>query len=163
MIEKANLNELAEIMSVIENARAFLKTQGIQQWQTSAYPATSDIQADIEKGVGFVLKLDGQVAAYAAVITGYDTAYDAIKGSWLRDSHDYVTIHRMAVSTQFRGQSLGQQFFTDIFKAFEGYKDFRVDTHPDNKIMQHILGKLGFEKCGIVMFEGERWAFQKIS
>lgn len=162
MIEKATLGELSEILVVIESARAFLKAQGIAQWQASAYPAVSDITRDIEKGIAYVLKVDGQVAVYAAIMTGYDRAYDKIKGDWLQGGHDYVTIHRLAVSTQFRGQSLGQKFFTDTFEALAHYRDFRVDTHPDNKIMQHILGKLGFEKCGIVMFEGERWAYQKL-
>ncbi|WP_312186177.1 GNAT family N-acetyltransferase [Lactococcus raffinolactis] len=162
MIEKAKLTDLSEIVAVIESARAFLKAQEIDQWQKSAYPAAADVRSDIENNVAYVLKVDGKVAAYAAVMTGFDPAYDLIHGVWRNDSHDYVTVHRMAVSTAFRGQALGQGFLTSVFETFSTYQDFRVDTHPDNQIMQHILTKLGFEKCGVVMFEGARWAYQKV-
>ncbi len=162
MIEKAKLTDLSEIVAVIESARAFLKAQEIDQWQKSAYPAAADVRSDIENNVAYVLKVDGKVAAYAAVMTGFDPAYDLIHGAWRNDSHDYVTVHRMAVSTAFRGQALGQGFLTSVFETFNTYQDFRVDTHPDNQIMQHILTKLGFEKCGVVMFEGARWAYQKV-
>ncbi len=162
MIEKAKLTDLSEIVAVIESARAFLKAQGIDQWQKSAYPAMSDIRTDIENDVAYVLKVAGKVAAYGAVIAGFDPAYDLIQGAWRNDNHDYVTVHRMAVSTAFRGQALGQRFLTSVFETFSTYQDFRVDTHPDNQIMQHILAKLGFEKCGVVMFEGARWAYQKV-
>ena len=162
MIEKAKLTDLSEIVAVIESARAFLKAQEIDQWQKSAYPAAADVRSDIENNVAYVLKVDGKVAAYAAVMTGFDPAYDLIHGAWRNDSHDYVTVHRMAVSTAFRGQALGQGFLTSVFETFSTYQNFRVDTHPDNQIMQHILTKLGFEKCGVVMFEGARWAYQKV-
>ena len=162
MIEKAKLTDLSEIVAVIESARAFLKAQEIDQWQKSAYPAAADVRSDIENNEAYVLKVDGKVAAYAAVMTGFDPAYDLIHGAWRNDSHDYVTVHRMAVSTAFRGQALGQGFLTSVFETFSTYQDFRVDTHPDNQIMQHILTKLGFEKCGVVMFEGARWAYQKV-
>ncbi|MFR4176829.1 GNAT family N-acetyltransferase [Lactococcus raffinolactis] len=162
MIEKAKLTDLSEIVAVIESARAFLKAQEIDQWQKSAYPAAADVRSDIENNVAYVLKVDGKVVAYAAVMTGFDPAYDLIHGAWRNDSHDYVTVHRMAVSTAFRGQALGQGFLTSVFETFSTYQDFRVDTHPDNQIMQHILTKLGFEKCGVVMFEGARWAYQKV-
>lgn len=162
MIEKAKLTDLSEIVAVIESARAFLKAQGIDQWQKSAYPAMSDVRTDIENDVAYVLKVAGKVAAYGAVIAGFDPAYDLIQGAWRNDNHDYVTVHRMAVSTAFRGQALGQRFLSSVFETFSTYQDFRVDTHPDNQIMQHILTKLGFEKCGVVMFEGARWAYQKV-
>lgn len=162
MIAKAKQTDLSEIMLVIEGAREFLKLQGLDQWQTSSYPAATDILADIEKGTGYVLKHEEEIVGYAAVITGYDPVYDRIKGAWLTNNRDYVTIHRLAISSQFRGQAFGQRFFTDVFDTFSNYTDFRVDTHPDNQIMQHILHKLGFEACGIVLYEGDRLAFQKL-
>lgn len=162
MIEKAKQADLSQIIEVIESARAFLKAQGLDQWQTSAYPSSTDVLSDIEKGVGYVLRHDGVLAGYAAVITGFEPAYDQLKGAWLNHNRDYVTVHRLAISSQVRGQSLGQKLFTDVFETFDTYTDFRVDTHPDNQIMQHILTKLGFESCGIVIYEGERVAYQKL-
>ena len=82
MIEKAKQAELAEIIEVIESARAFLKAQGLDQWQTSAYPSSSDVLSDIEKGVGYVLKRDGILVGYAAVFTGFEPAYYQLRGAW---------------------------------------------------------------------------------
>lgn len=162
MIKKAKQKDLSEIIDVIENAHAFLKSQEIDQWQTSAYPAPKNISADIEHGVGYVLKQDGKIAGYGAAITGCEPAYNQIQGKWLNQNQDYVTIHRLAISDQYRGKALGQRFFRGVFDTFLAYSDFRVDTHPDNQIMQHILTKLGFKACGIVMYESERAAFQKV-
>ena len=41
----------------------------------------------------------------------------------------------------------------------------RADTHADNKIMQHILEKNGFTKCGIIhVADGTpRIAYQRLS
>ena len=163
MIEKAKQAELSEIIAVIENARAFLKQQGLDQWQTSAYPASTDILADIKNGVGYVLKQDGEIVGYGAVITGIEPAYEQIQGQWLTQNDAYVTVHRLAISDKYRGKALGQQFFTAVFDMFADVGDFRVDTHPDNQIMQHILTKLGFQACGIVLYESERIAFQKVT
>jgi len=48
-------------------------------------------------------------------------------------------------------------------KAYEAiYLDFRSDTHAENKVMQHIFEKLGFQQVGKVPVDGERLAYQKL-
>jgi RimJ/RimL family protein N-acetyltransferase len=41
--------------------------------------------------------------------------------------------------------------------------NIRIDTHRDNAIMQHLLEKNGFVKCGIIYVEdgSPRIAYQK--
>lgn len=41
-----------------------------------------------------------------------------------------------------------------------GYNDFRVDTHPANAVMQAVFEREGFEKRGMVFYEGDRFAYQ---
>ena len=44
-----------------------------------------------------------------------------------------------------------------------GIHSIRVDTHAENKIMQHLIPKAGFTYCGIVYYDGSpRTAFEKI-
>ena len=39
-----------------------------------------------------------------------------------------------------------------------GVNAIRVDTQAENKVMQHILSREGFEYCGLITFDGgERW------
>ncbi|MSL30079.1 GNAT family N-acetyltransferase, partial [Escherichia coli] len=48
--------------------------------------------------------------------------------------------------------------------CFEHFENIRVDTHRDNKVMQHILTKYGFQRCGIIYVKNgtERIAYQRI-
>jgi hypothetical protein len=38
----------------------------------------------------------------------------------------------------------------------------RIDTHPDNQIMQSLISSLGFTYCGDVVIESRRLAYEKI-
>ncbi len=42
--------------------------------------------------------------------------------------------------------------------------NFRIDTHNDNKIMQHVIEKNGFIRCGIIYVKdgSPRIAYEKI-
>ena len=43
--------------------------------------------------------------------------------------------------------------------------ELRADTHADNKIMQHLLEKNGFTRCGVIhVADGSpRFAYQKLA
>jgi RimJ/RimL family protein N-acetyltransferase len=49
-----------------------------------------------------------------------------------------------------------------------GYKDIRIDTHPDNLGMQHVITTNGFTKRGVIYMaenDGEaspRYAYQLV-
>ena len=49
--------------------------------------------------------------------------------------------------------------------VLEHCESLRADTHEDNKIMQHLLEKNGFVRCGIIHVEDgtPRVAYQKLS
>lgn len=161
-LKKAKKADLPFIMPIISQAREFLGKSGSDQWQ-GEYPAVSDIEADLNAETGYLLEVDGQVAAYSAVITGEEPNYTKITdGSWLNESRDYVTVHRIAVSDQFRGRNLTQFLFSSIFTLMQskGYHDFRVDTHEKNQIMQHVFEREGFIYRGKVIIDGERLAYQ---
>ena len=34
--------------------------------------------------------------------------------------------------------------------SFQQCPNLRIDTHKDNLIMQHVIAKAGFQKCGII-------------
>ncbi|MBP5619849.1 MAG: N-acetyltransferase, partial [Bacteroidaceae bacterium] len=55
--------------------------------------------------------------------------------------------------------------FSDIMDfCFSRERNIRIDTHRDNSIMQHNIGKHGFAYCGIILLANgdERLAYQKI-
>lgn len=162
-IRRAHPNEVQPIMAVIEEARAFLKASGSDQWQgENGYPAESDIIDDILLGQGWVGLIDKDIVAYAAVIAGPEEAYSKIyDGKWRHNHHRYTVFHRVAVSDKVRGQRVAQTFLQGLIEGTSG-QDFRCDTHEKNVIMQHLLEKLGYIYCGKVPIDGERLAYQKI-
>ena len=76
-IRQAFPNEVDQIMLVIEDARKQLAASGSNQWQ-GKYPDEDTIYDDVLTGQGYVALLDGQIVAYAAVITDGDPSYDKI-------------------------------------------------------------------------------------
>ncbi|URZ87808.1 GNAT family N-acetyltransferase [Floricoccus penangensis] len=167
-IRQANLEDLVEIMQIIASAKDYLAQQKIDQWQ-NGYPVVSDIEDDIRSSEkeACVLVVNGNIAGYAVIMTSVEPAYQMITdGKWQEsdESENYVTIHRMALSTEFRGLGLANIFWSNILSTMrmQGFTDFRVDTHPENKVMRGALEKQGFEYRGNVMFEGLRFAYQLI-
>ena len=45
--------------------------------------------------------------------------------------------------------------------AAERAESMRIDTHPDNKIMQGLIASLGYTYCGDVVIESRRLAYEK--
>ena len=89
-ITEAQVADLAAIMHIINDAKAFLKASGSSQWQ-EGYPDEATILSDIKEHAGFILKTDGQIAAYAA-ITGQDPNYAVIDGAWANVADPYAAI-----------------------------------------------------------------------
>lgn len=165
-LRRATQADLDDITAIITDAKAFLKQQNINQWQ-DGYPAASDLKQDIEDGITFVLVVDGEIAGTAALHQGIDINYLKIEdGSWLNGIDTrYTAIHRIAVSSHFRGHHLSGKLVSGLItiSSLLGYKDVRIDTHPDNLGMQHVITSNGFEHRGTVYMHDSqalRYAYQ---
>ncbi|WP_283679979.1 GNAT family N-acetyltransferase [Lentilactobacillus sp. Marseille-Q4993] len=155
-LRQANNNDLPEIKKIIADAKGFLKDQGIDQWQ-DGYPTEEDLEKDLKFGITYVLIIDGKIAATAALHQGLDINYLNIHdGDWVNGVEArYTAIHRIAMSSGFRGQHLSEKMMTGLItiSSVLGYKDIRIDTHPDNLGMQKVIKQNGFEKRGVIYME----------
>lgn len=159
-IRLARLSDMAEIMQVMEAAKLIMRQSGnMLQWG-EGYPSESAIAADIEKDSGFVIEGNGVVAGYFAYLQSPEPTYATIyEGKWLDDEMPYHVVHRIASYPEVHG------IFACIMDfCFSHDTNIRIDTHRDNKIMQHNLLKHGFTYCGIIYLQSgdERLAYQKI-
>ncbi len=159
-IRLARLSDIAEIMQVMEAAKQIMRQSGnMLQWG-EGYPSESAIAADIEKDSGFVIEENGVVAGYFAYLQSPEPTYATIyEGKWLDDEKPYHVVHRIASYPDVHG------IFGRIMDfCFSHDTNIRIDTHRDNKIMQHNLLKHGFTYCGIIYLQSgdERLAYQKI-
>lgn len=106
---KAQENDTMRIMELIRQAKAFLKANGVDQWQ-DGYPEQEDIERDIRDGIGYVMTDDGIIMAYTGIDFRGEPAYDSLKGTWLNEE-PYAVIHRTAVDNAVKGRGLAQHIF----------------------------------------------------
>ena len=159
-VRPVELSDLQVIMSIIEDGRATMRADGnINQW-TKGYPSEETVRADIMQRHGFaVLGDSGTVKGYFAFIQGVEPTYLKIcGGAWLNDA-EYGVIHRMAAKSGEHGI-----FAAALDFALSRIGNIRIDTHRDNKIMQHNILKHGFRYCGIIYLASgdERLAYQLV-
>ena len=86
---------------------------------------------------------------------------DIYDGKWEHDNYLYISFHRIAVAKEAAGRGVAQTFLQGLMKEKRAQIS-AVIPHPDNKVMQHLLEKLGFHYCGKVPIDGVRLAYQKI-
>ena len=148
------------IMEVIGAARKIMRSNGnMNQW-TGGYPTRETILSDISNGNGYVVEDKGRIVGYFAFVPSPEPTYARIfEGQWLNDTLPYHVVHRIASLPNAHG------VFSSIMDwCFRKDPNIRIDTHRDNRIMQHVILKTGFSYCGIIYLESgdERLAYQKI-
>jgi hypothetical protein len=92
---------------------------------------------------------EGALAGVFSCLVDGDPDYDDIRdGAWLNDE-PYTAIHRIASAGTHKG------IFTHIFNYCLSFSsNIKIDTYVDNVVMQSILAKHGFKKCGIISAAG---------
>ena len=159
-LRKIEIEDLDQSNQIITDAINRLKQNKINQWQ-NGYPNINIIKDDIDNGHAYGLYDGKELVAYAAVVSGLDPFYtDISAGDW-HSNQEYITIHRLAISSSYLNLGMGSLFLKLIELEFNHY--MRVDTGLDNIAMQKLLSKAGFSYCGTVQVaDGLRMAFDKI-
>lgn len=163
ILRKAEPNDQETIWEILQQAILRRKNDGSSQWQ-DGYPNSDTVRTDIENEFGYLLEIDGEIAAYSALIFNNEPAYENIVGKWLSDD-DFFVVHRVAVSDQFLGKGIAIKLFLEIenFAKQKQVFSIKVDTNFDNLAMLKILKKLNYTYCGEVYFRGSaRKAFEKL-
>lgn len=158
-INRAKPEDLPRIMQIYEYARNFMKETGNEsQWKHN-YPPKDMIMDDIRNGNLYVIKKENAIHAVFAFMIGSEPTYQKIsQGRWLSDT-EYGTLHRIAGDGKIHGI-----FDEVIIFCLSRTNHLRIDTHNNNKIMQHLIIKNGFQECGIIhVADGSpRIAYEKI-
>lgn len=162
IFRKATEQDITAIEQIIRAASARLGAAGIDQWQRG-YPNRSSIEKDVTEGVGMVLCEGDTILVYGAVIFTGEPAYnDLTGGEWLTQG-EYACVHRLCTNEIFVGMGFSKHFMLAAeAMASERVKSIRIDTHPDNKIMQGLICRLGYTYCGDVVIESRRLAYEKL-
>ena len=148
-IRSATLNDLDKIFEIYDRARSFMKEHGNPDQWGDVYPPKELIISDLEEGyLRVITDEENAIAGVFSCFTDGDPDYDVINGEWLNDE-PYVAIHRVASAGTHKG------IFTHIFNySLTLSSNIKIDTHPQNIVMQSILKKHGFSACGTITIEG---------
>ncbi|WP_418771299.1 N-acetyltransferase, partial [Neglectibacter timonensis] len=149
MFRGARHSDLEQILDIYARARKVMAASGNPTQWGDSYPPREMLEEDIDANRLFIYTVNGRLEAVFAFILGPDPTYAKIEGGkWLNDTLPYGTIHRLASAGHRKG-------VTDevITWCLEHCESLRADTHEDNKIMQRLLEKNGFARCGIIHVE----------
>ncbi len=159
-VRQARKADLLEIMAVLEAAKGIMRASGNTDQWVNGYPSEEVVLEDIAGGCGYVVLADGRLSGYFAFIPSPEPTYAEIfDGAWLDDTLPYHVVHRIGSYPEVHG----------VFRAvldwcFGRDPNIRIDTHEDNRIMQHCILRYGFRYCGIIYLESgdPRLAYQLI-
>lgn len=159
-IRLADECDFESVMNIYSYARKQMRLAGNpDQWGTDK-PFPETVWNDIRQKQAYVMIKQDRICGVFAFIIGTEPTYRLIEnGAWLNDS-PYGTIHRIAGNGQVRGILSSALSFCN-----RQINNIRIDTHDDNHIMQHLLQKYGFRKCGYIYVDdgSRRIAYQRIS
>ncbi len=163
IIRHATENDFARMMEIYEYARGFMADHGNpNQWGPTKWPPADLLHEDIRMGHSYVCEENGVVVGTFYYNYGKDIepTYAVIEnGEWLGNG-DYGVVHRIAGDGSVKG--IGSFCLN---WAYEQCGHLRIDTHTDNQVMQNLLSKLGFKKCGIIYVVEDnypRFAYEKV-
>ena len=146
MFRGAVRGDLPQILQIYAHAREAMAASGNPTQWGDNFPPQELLEEDIDSNRLFVYVVNGQLLGVFAFILGVDSTYQVIEdGAWLNDTLPYGTIHRLASSGKSKGVASAV-----IEWCLEHCQSLRADTHADNQIMQHLLEKNGFTRCGII-------------
>lgn len=162
-IRPSKEQDLPRMLEIYEYARRFMADHGNpNQWGATHWPPEQLLRRDIAGGNSYVCLHGGRVVGTFFFTAGEDIepTYRHIEdGAWL-DGSAYGVVHRLAGDGSVKG--IGEFC---ISWALEQCGHLRIDTHGDNRVMQNLLGKLGFTHCGTIHVEEDddpRLAYEKI-
>ena len=157
-IRNAEATDLDRIMEIYARAQQFMRDTGNPTQWNNTYPTRDLIVDDIARRISYVVIDDANtVQGVFAFIIGKDKTYAVIRdGAWLNDK-PYGTIHRIAASGEAHGV-----FDAAVAFCKSRIQNLRIDTHVNNRVMQHLITNSGFTYCGIIQTDDgtDRLAYQ---
>lgn len=148
---KATQKDFDRIMEILADGRNQLAEKGVDQWQGD-YPNPQHVKEDIEKGFALlVISDDQETVGTLSVVAPPEHDYDTMDGHWLVDTDQYRVIHRVAIHSNHAGHGYASRMFEEVIDYVQkanDIKSLRIDTHEDNKAMQHLITKYGFQRVG---------------
>ena len=166
-LQLSTSSNIHNILQIINDAKVYLKSKDIDQWQ-NGYPNQTQIEQDIANNESYVLINDeNQVIATSMFSIRPEPTYKVIDGAWkINEKEKYGVIHRLAIDKNYRKKGIASYVLKEFHQKLmkQQIRSLKIDTHEDNHEMQYLVKKLGYVYCGIIFTEynAKRFAFEKV-
>lgn len=151
-IRTAQTGDLTQIRGIYDRAKAYMDASGNPNQWAAGHPQQEVLRQDIEQDRLYVCEEEGTLYGVFVFAVMEDPTYGYIDGAWKNDA-PYGVIHRIASAGMKRGIFMRVLEFCKEKMAEQRIFNLRIDTHEDNKTMQHLVEKNGFLRCGIIYLE----------
>lgn len=162
-IRKAKTDDLPQIRKIYNAAKEYMDASGNPKQWAVGYPPEEYLRQDMELSRLYVCEERGNLCGVFMLSTEDDPTYHYIEGAWLNDE-SYGVIHRIASDGTTKGVfKLVLEFCKGKLNE-QNITNLRIDTHEDNRTMQHLVEKYEFCRCGIIYLENgsPRIAYQLV-
>lgn len=157
-VRNAVPSDLPSILEIYAHARKFMAQTGNPNQWGAAYPPREALEEDIDAGRLYAVSDEDGIHGAFVFFIGEDPTYQQIlNGGWHSEKVSGV-IHKVAADGS------GGVFRACLVFCSQRAKYLRIDTHEENLVMQHVLLKNGFQRCGIIITHNgtPRIAFDRI-
>lgn len=146
-IRQATLDDLQFVDPIFDQARRYMAAQGNAGQWVEGRPNAETVRPNVLAGEAFVVLSQEQIVGFF-VLSNDEPAYLQIADNW-SSKDPYVVIHRFAALAGYKVGSFVMQYLQD------NYPYIRLDTHRNNKTMQHLMKKFNFTYVGDVDYHYE--------
>lgn len=143
----AESGDIPYIMEIIKKVIPKMHAAGNYQWD-EYYPTDVTFKKDIKNGTLYVYEEESVIKGCIVADDNHAFAYDDIP--WELARMDCLALHRLAVDPQSQGQGIAQKILRGIIEIGQdkSYLGIHTDTSQENKPMQRLFAKLGFDYKG---------------
>ena len=144
LIRKALREDLPRIEEIYAYARKFMEETGNPNQWGKTNPPRQMLEADVAAHRLHVVEEAGVIHGVFFFSLGEDPTYRIIYDGQWESEEPYGTIHRIA------SDGSGGVFAACLSWCRDQIGHLRIDTHRDNRVMQHVVEKHGFQRRGII-------------
>ena len=150
MIRKALSDDLVKIENVLEDVKANMNANGIDQWDAQ-YPNRKILIQDLQLQVGYIYVENEAVLSYMVLNESYDKEYNLL--TW-KYASPFLVLHRLFVSPSAQGKRISSKMisFAEQYALENDYRSIRLDAFSLNETANAVYLKKGYEFVGTVMF-----------
>lgn len=138
-IIRASEDDLTIILKLWLEAAEWLSAKGIYQWKPNSFTLES-VQEHYQKTELFLAKLNDTVVGSFSIQWSDDFIWKEL------NNHDSGYIHRLVVSREHKGMSLGKKLLmcAEEYIKISGKKTSRIDCMADNERLNNFYKNAGY-------------------